>query len=334
VKISEIGEFGLISLLADKVKKSRKLNSDSWRNLITGIGDDAAVYDPGGKLQVITTDSMVQDIHFNLQITDWESLGWKALAVNLSDIAAMGGIPNYALVSLSLPGEIEVNCIEKLYEGMALVADHFNVAIVGGNLSSASMVTIMVVVLGSLEAKESLMRTSAKPGDKVAITGYTGLSAAGLKMLTQNLTFDIEAEVLFKEAHLKPKPRVLEGQTLLRNGVKVAIDISDGLIADLTHVCKASRVGAVIYMDKVPIHPSLQRYFKEDCNNMAMTDGEDYELLFTAREQIVERFKQSTGIPVTVIGEIVEGTTGNVKVVDSGGNTIMVKQAGWDHFKS
>jgi thiamine-monophosphate kinase len=333
VKISEIGEFGLIDLISDIVNKSRKPCSDSWRNLITGIGDDAAVYDPGGKVQLVTTDSLVQDIHFNLQITDWEALGWKAMAVNLSDIAAMGGIPNYALFSLSLPGDIEVRCIEKLYCGFIQAADIFDVAIAGGNINSAREVVITVTLFGSLEARDFLTRGAAKPGDKVAITGYTGLANAGLRMLTQHLSIDAETEVLFREAHLKPKPRVIEGQKLLRSGVKAAIDISDGLIADLTHVCKVSGVGALINMDKVPIHPCLQRYFKDDCNNMVLAGGEDYELLFTASENIIEGLTQSAGMLVKVIGEIVEGTNGSVKVVDNNGSEIMVKQAGWDHFK-
>jgi thiamine-monophosphate kinase len=333
VKISDIGEFGLIELITDIVNKSRKPCSDSWRNLITVIGDDAAVYDPGDKMQLVTTDSLVQDIHFSLQITDWEALGWKAMAVNLSDIAAMGGIPNYALFSLSLPGDIEVSCIEKLYCGFIQAADIFDVAIAGGNINSAREVVITVTLLGSLEARDSLTRGAAKPGDKVAITGYTGLSNAGLRMLTQHLSIDAEAKALFREAHLKPKPRVVEGQKLLGCGVKAAIDISDGLISDLTHVCKASRVGAVINMEDVPIHPCLQRYFQDDCNNMVLAGGEDYELLFTAGKPVIERLTQSTGVPFMVIGEIVEGTTGSVKVVDNNSSEIMVKQAGWDHFK-
>src|SRR4030043_1571223 len=187
MKVSELGEFGLIELLTDIVDKTKNPQDISWQRLLIGIGDDAAAWQGDSSVQLATTDSLIQDTHFDLNITTWEELGWKAIAVNLSDIAAMGGIPGYALISLALPGELETDCISSLYQGMAQIANKFGVAIGGGNIASASKTMITVTALGSLESKSALTRSAAVPGDQVAITGYLGLSAAGLRMLKQHL---------------------------------------------------------------------------------------------------------------------------------------------------
>jgi len=334
MKVSELGEFGLIELLADIVDRTKNPQDSSWQRLLIGIGDDAAAWQGDSSIQLATTDSLIQDTHFDLNITTWEELGWKAIAVNLGDIAAMGGIPKYALISLALPGELETDCISSLYQGMVQIANQFGVAIIGGNIASASRTMITVTVLGSLESKSALTRSAAVPGDQVAVTGYTGLSAAGLKMLKQKLTFDAETSRLLRRAHLQPTPRINEGQVLLRHGVKAAIDISDGLIADLTHICKASKVSARINKDSVPIHPILQSNFKSDCQQLALSGGEDYELLFTASSQIINQVKQAISCPVTVIGEITEGTPGQVTLIDAAGKSIPWRQGGWEHFKS
>jgi len=208
MKVSELGEFGLIELLADIVDRTKNPQDSSWQRLLIGIGDDAAAWQGDSSIQLATTDSLIQDTHFDLNITTWEELGWKAIAVNLSDIAAMGGIPKYALISLALPGELETDCISSLYQGMAQIANQFGVAIIGGNIASASRTMITVTVLGSLESKSALTRSAAVPGDQVAVTGYTGLSAAGLKMLKQKLSFDAETSRLLRRAHLQPTPRI------------------------------------------------------------------------------------------------------------------------------
>jgi len=334
MKISELGEFGLIELLADIVDRTKNLQDTSWQRLLIGIGDDAAAWQRDSSIQLATTDSLVQDTHFDLNITTWDELGWKAVAVNLSDIAAMGGIPMFALISLALPGELETDCISSLYQGMAQIANKFGVAIVGGNIASASKTIITVTVLGSLKSKSALTRSAAVPGDRVAITGYPGLSAAGLRMLKQKLSFDSETSKLLRQAHLQPTPRIDEGQILLRHKVRAAIDISDGLIADLAHICKASKVSARINKDLVPIHPILQYNFKSDCQQLALSGGEDYELLFTASSQIINQVKQAISCPVTVIGEITEGTPGQVTLSDASGKNIPWQQGGWEHFKS
>jgi len=334
MKVSELGEFGLIELLADIIDRNRNPQDGSWQQLLIGIGDDAAAWKSENAIQLATTDSLVQDTHFDLNITTWEELGWKAIAVNLSDIAAMGGIPKYALISLALPGELETDCIENLYKGMAHIAKQFAVAIVGGNIASASKTMISVTVLGNLDSTSTLTRLAAVPGDQVAVTGYLGLSAAGFRMLKQHLKFDVETTQLLREAHLTPMPRIDEGQILLHRGVKAAIDISDGLLADLTHICKASKVSARINANALPVHPALKKNFKSDYLQLALSGGEDYELLFTVSSQIISRLKKVMPCPITVIGDITQGKPGQVTLIDAEDKIIPWQKAGWEHFKS
>jgi thiamine-monophosphate kinase len=334
MKVSKLGEFGLIELLADIVDRTKNPKDNSWQRLLIGIGDDAAAWQVDDVMQLATTDSLVQDTHFDLNIVTWKELGWKAIAVNLSDIAAMGGVPKYVLISLALPGELETDNVSSLYQGMAEIASQFGAAIVGGNIAAASKTIINVTVLGSLKSVSALTRSAAEPGDQIAVTGYPGLSAAGLKMLKQNLKLDAETTQLLRRAHLKPMPRVNEGQILLRHGVKAAIDISDGLIADLTHICQASKVGARINQNALPIHPALRNNFKSDYLQLALSGGEDYELLFTASSQIINRVKKAMPCSVTVIGEVIQEKPGQVAIIDAEGKNIPWQKAGWEHFKS
>jgi thiamine-monophosphate kinase len=334
MNVSELGEFGLIGLLADIVNKTKNPKDVSWQRLVIGTGDDAAAWRVDDAIQLATTDSLVQDTHFDLNIVTWEELGWKAIAVNLSDIAAMGGVPKYALISLALPGELETDNVSSLYQGMAQIANRFGVAIVGGNIASADKTIINVTVLGSLESASALTRSAAVPGDQIAVTGYLGLSAAGLRTLKQHLKFDVETTQLLRQAHLKPMPRVDEGQILLHHGVKAAIDISDGLIADLTHICQASKVSAGINQDELLIHPALKNNFKSDYLQLALSGGEDYELLFTASNQVIAQIKEAVSCPVTVIGDITQGKPGQVTLIDADGGIVPWQKAGWEHFKS
>ncbi|GAI62845.1 unnamed protein product, partial [marine sediment metagenome] len=231
MKVSELGEFGLIDLLAKMAYSAQDNQQASWQQLITGIGDDAAAWRSDASTQLATIDSFIQDIHFSLGVASWEDLGWKAMAVNLSDIAAMGGTPRYALVSLALPGHTEVENVTALYKGMIELAQRFEVAIVGGDTSSAPMVAINITILGSTRGQDKhiLTRSAAKPGDKVAVTGELGAAAAGVRMLNRKLQFSPEATACFKKTFLRPSPRIAEGQILVEQGVKTAIDISDGL---------------------------------------------------------------------------------------------------------
>lgn len=335
MKLSELGEFGLINLInsiACNPRSSRQ--TSSWKQLLVGIGDDAAAWQGDNLIQLATTDTLVQDVHFNLNTITWEELGWKALAVNISDIAAMGGIPRYALLSLAAPAELEVECISRLCNSIARLATEFSIAIVGGNLTTAANLTITITLLGYSKTGAILRRSTAMPGNQIAVTGYLGLSAAGLKMLQEKINLAAEAVDTLRRGHFQPVPRVREGQILARQGVKTAIDISDGLVADLTHICEASRVSARIKADQVPVHPLVKANF-QDYRELALYGGEDYELLFTADQTIMEQVKQSLNYPVTVIGDVVkEAIPGQVILLDSKGDIIPCEKGGWEHFRN
>jgi thiamine-monophosphate kinase len=323
MKVSELGEFGLIDLLA-------QLAGGGDERLLIGIGDDAAAWHGDASIQLATVDSFIEGVHFPPGIAPWKELGGKALAVNLSDIAAMGGVPRYALVSLALPEDTEVEDVTALYKGMLGLARQYGVTIVGGDISSAPLVAITITVLGASPKKQLLTRSTARPGELIAVTGYLGAAAAGLEVLTKKLKFDPKATELFKKAFLNPSPRIAEGQLLVEQGVKTAIDISDGLLADLGQIAKASKVGSRIEAERVPIEPMVKAALGEKALELALAGGEDYELLFTAPAEVIERVKKAASCPITVIGEIVAGD--GVSVVDRQGKPISVGRAGWEHF--
>jgi len=335
MKVSELGEFGLIELLAKMANAPRDNQMASWRQLLIGIGDDAAAWQGDASIQLATTDSFIQDVHFPSGIASWKELGWKAMAVNLSDIAAMGGLPRYALVSLALPDNTEVDDVTALYTGMLDLAQQFGVAIIGGDISSAPLVAITLTILGTARnrGKHMLTRSTAKPGELVAVTGELGAAAAGLEMLTKRLKFDSQATAFFRGAFLHPYPRIAEGQILIEEGVKTAIDLSDGLISDLNQICKSSQVSARVEIERVPIEPRVKAHFGERALELAVSGGEDYELLFTGRAEVIDRVKRKAACPITVIGEIVAGREG-VILVDRQGNRVNLGKAGWEHFIS
>jgi len=336
MKVSELGEFGLIALLAKMVSRSQNKQWSSYQQLILGIGDDAAAFHGEDSTQLLTTDSLFQDVHFTLKTTPWYELGWKALAINLSDIAAMGGVPQYALVSLTLLENTEVADVESLYQGMLEIAQQFEVAIIGGDTNCAPLVSITITVLGKAKDQRGqiLTRSAAKPGDKIAVTGYLGAAAAGLEMLTNELQFDSETTAQLRDAFLRPYPRVAEGQLLVERGVKTAIDISDGLISDLNHICESSQVGARVEIDRVPIFPVVKANFGKRALELALSGGEDYELLFTASAGVIAEVRETASCPITVIGEIVAEKIGKVTLVDSMGKPFPLRKIGWEHFKA
>jgi len=332
MKVSEVGEFGLIDLLSDMVSFARKPEQASLINLDTGIGDDAAVWRSESGLEMATTDLLIEGVHFTTALTSYEELGWRAMAANLSDIAAMGGLPRYALVSVALPGDTEVDDVKAFYRGMLELANRFGTAIVGGDVSSASQMVINIAVFGVTSENKIMKRSAAVPGDVIAVTGYLGGSAGGLEILSGKNKAKGSAAGL-KEAFLKPFPRVAEGRIMAGKGVKAAIDISDGLVADLGHICRMSGTGAKIDTTAVPVHPELDDNFGERTLTMALTGGEDYELLFTAPAAIVETVKNAVSCPVTVIGEVTDNKKGEIRLLDGIGHSIVLPVKGWDHFK-
>ncbi len=301
-KIKELGEFGLIHHLSSRLKFRA---SDS----VLGIGDDCAVY-PGksGVYEVISTDAMVQDIHFKLSTTTPEALGRKALSASLSDIAAMGGTPKRALVTLGVSKKISVSFLERLYTGFNEICNQFKVEIVGGDtVSSPKCFFINVSVIG--EAKRVFTRRGARPGDLIFVTGTLGDSSLGLKLLNKKKKGDYKFLI---ERHLDPTPRVHEACILAHSRINITsmIDVSDGLVQDLYHICKASKVGARIYEDLLPQSPE----FSNTCSGnsisplpLLLNGGEDYELLFTLPADGVKNLNRQflkAKVLVTQIGEI------------------------------
>jgi thiamine-monophosphate kinase len=335
MKVSELGEFGLIDLLAEIAYRTRDNQSPAWQNLLIGIGDDAAAWRGDASTQLITVDSFIQDEHFSLAITPWQEVGWKALAVNLSDIAAMGGVPRYAVVSLALPGDTEVDNVTALYQGMTKLAQEFGVAIVGGDISRAPQVALNITVLGSTQDRDGnmLTRSGAKPGDRIAVTGSLGAASAGWEMLSGKLRFDNETSARLKQAFLHPHPRVTEGRLLLEQGVKTAIDISDGLVSDLGHICQSSQLGARLEVDAVPVDPAVRAGFGDRALELALSGGEDYELLFTASAEVISKIGKIAKFPITVIGNMVADKEHKVTLFDQEGNPFKLDRGGWEHFK-
>jgi thiamine-monophosphate kinase len=330
MKVSELGEFGLIDLLAKMIAES-KINQLA-PDLIIGIGDDAAAWRCTSSIQLATVDSMVQDVHFSLETTTWQELGWKSLAINLSDIAAMGGAPEYALVNLALPEDTEVENVAELYRGMIGLALQFKVAIAGGNISRSPQVAITITVLGNSPNENILRRSQARPGDTIAVTGYPGSAKAGLEMLKKKLRFKPEDSQYLREAFLHPVPRIVEGQLLVKHGITTAIDISDGLLSDLRHICEASQVSARVNIDRLPIHAAVKANFGEKAVEMALGGGEDYELLFTGSAGTINKIKDEIQCPVTIIGEIIAGEPGKISLLDAKGKPVKISSTGWQHF--
>jgi thiamine-monophosphate kinase len=331
VKVSELGEFGLINLLAKMIAEAQD-GLPGYPPFLVGIGDDAAAWPGKNQTQLATVDSLIENVHFSLDTISWEELGWKSLAVNLSDIAAMGGTPEYALVSLGLPDTTEVDDVTSLYRGMIELGKRFGVSLGGGDTCNSPAIMITVTVFGTAQTA-LLRRSNARPGDAIGVTGHLGGAAAGLAMLSHGLSTAAEITVSLKEAFNKPVPRIAEGQLLVKHGIRTAIDISDGFLADLRHICEMSHVSASVNVDRLPVFPPVRQVFGDKALEMALSGGEDYELLFTGNADDITRIQAESSCPVTIVGEIKESHPGEISLFDSSGNPVRIRQSGWEHFK-
>ncbi len=331
MRVSQSGEFGLIHSLAGIIQAGRDERAPAWRRLVLGIGDDAAAWrcEPG--LTLATSDCLIEGVHFTRATIGWRDLGWKALAVNLSDIAAMGGAPRYALVTLALPEDTDEQAAAELYQGMAELANRYGVAVVGGDTSAAPAVFINLTVTGAGE--QLLTRSAAKPGDRVAVTGCLGMAAAGWQLLKEGGEIPQEADPLLS-AFRHPIPRLEAGRLLVQAGVQAAIDVSDGLAADLGHICEMSRAGADVSVDRVPVHPAARALLGAAALPLALGGGEDYELLFTAPAETIKQVQAQSPVPVTVVGEITSAHPGQVRLLDAAGRPFTLPERGWQHFVS
>ena len=336
MRVSQLGEFGLISLVQEWTGSAASgladISPDTCR-LAVDNGDDAAAatFLRSPVTELYTTDTMVDGIHFTSETTPWRDLGWKAIASNVSDVAAMGGTPAFALVTLGLPADTLVDDIRELYMGMNEICREFGARVIGGDMVR-SPVGFITVALTGIAAGKPMVRTAARPGHLVGVTGSLGGSAGGLRiMLDASGTPGSDADQL-AVSHRRPRPHVAEGQTLVANGVSSAMDVSDGLADDLAKLCAASGVAAVLRADKVPAEPALKSVFADDWLDLALYGGEDYVLLFTAPPEVMNAVIDRLPDSAAIIGEITDDGPGTVTVLDADGNPRLRGGAGWDHF--
>ncbi|ACZ61497.1 thiamine-phosphate kinase [Dehalococcoides mccartyi] len=333
MKVSDIGECQLIDKLNNLLHQKSAVNTPARENLIIDIGDDAAVFRPQG-YQLVTVDSLIENVHFNRNMLCWADLGYKAMAINMSDIAAMGGVPQYAVVNIDLPPDTLVSSVTDCYNAMYSLAEKYQTAIIAGDTNQSSIINLAVTLLGSAENPNRLLtRNAAQAGQKIAVTGYLGSAAAGLDMLLNQTKVPDENREIFYRSFYRPEPRINEARLLVKEGVRCCIDISDGLVIDLGHVLRQSRVSARIDLGKLPLHPSLRLCYPLQAQNMALYGGEDYELLFTASAEVIEQISVQSPIPVTVIGEIIPGKPEELRLMDKDGRALQPGKNGWEHFK-
>jgi thiamine-monophosphate kinase len=323
MKLSQLGEFGLINLLSNKIGKPSK-------NVVVGIGDDTAAirtsnFKPQTSKQIpisksqryllITTDTMIENVHFNLKSSTFFDLGHKALVINVSDIAAMGGIPAYALVTIGANKNLSVKKIQELYQGIGKAAKKFGVEIIGGDtVQSPKELVVSITLLGEVKKEDLLTRSKAKVGDAILVTGEFGRPAA-------NKYVEVSSSLV---------PRIKESRVIAESCLATAmIDSSDGLVRSVLEICKASKVGARIWLDSVPLA-------KKATLDQALYGGEEYELVFTTpRSSAVELrdlIQKKAKTKVSIVGEIVSKKH-EVKLVDIHGNVSALKKKGYEHFK-
>ena len=283
MKVSDLGEFGLIRRLASAIDGGPE-------ELIVGVGDDAAVWRLGDRAVIATTDTLVEGVHF-LAGAPWRDIGWKSLAVNVSDIAAMGGRPLFALVTLALPPQTDVAAIDDLYAGLNDCARRYGVTIAGGDIVRAPQVSVTVALLGEAQQRDGapllLRRDAARAGDVIAVTGTLGDAAAGLRRLREGAT---PGDPLAR-GHLHPEPPLAVGQRVAAAGVCCGIDVSDGLLQDVGHICDMSHAGAVIRAPDVPLSEQLLTAYPGDALALACTGGEDYQAVLAGPRAIIERLQ-------------------------------------------
>lgn len=336
--LSNIGEFGLI----EQISKSFEVTD---KNVIKGIGDDAAVIDLGDKYMLITTDMLTEGIHFDMMYAPLKHLGYKAVAVNLSDIYAMNGAPAYITVSIGLSSKFTLEAVEELYAGIKLACDTYKVSLIGGDtVSSKAGLTISITAVGYVGKEAVVYRSGAKEFDLVCVSGDLGAAYMGLQILERekqlfkenpNLQPELTGFDYLLERQLKPEPRKDIVRMLHDNGIVPTsmMDVSDGLASELLHICKASNVGCDIYISKIPIDhvtAAAADQFNLDPITCALNGGEDYELLFTVKQSDFEIVKKLKG--VSVIGHVT-GDAMNARLVTQTNEAVPIQAMGWDAFK-
>ncbi|MFT3884359.1 MAG: thiamine-phosphate kinase [Flavobacteriales bacterium] len=335
-ELSDLGEFGLIERIASRVQLQQPSS-------VKGIGDDAAVIDPQGLHQVVTTDMLVEGVHFDLSYMPLKHLGYKSIVVNLSDVYAMNAVPQQVVVALALSNRFPVEAIDELYEGMLLACRTYGVDLVGGDTtSSTSGLVISVTAIGAAEAKDLVYRDGAKDNELLVVSGDLGGAYMGLQVLEREKAVfkgtgaqpDLEGHDYILERQLKPEARrdILDLLRKLDVRPTSMIDISDGLASEAIHIARRSGLGVRLFDEKLPIDPATfrtARDFNLDPSTAALNGGEDYELLFTIAQSDYDKIKGNPDL--TVIGHMTDKNNG-YRLVDKNGGEHDLRAQGWDAF--
>jgi thiamine-monophosphate kinase len=332
----DLGEFGFI----DRIARYGLARDD---DVLCGIGDDCAVLrSDHGQVLLFTTDTMVEEVHFLSSASQPEDLGYKLLAVNVSDIAAMGGEPRHAVISVAIPPDLDVATMDRFYDGLYECAEQFGVSIAGGDTTrSPGPVALTLSLVGRMGSDRVCYRSGARPGDLIYVSGTLGDSAAGLELvLGRDVPLAAADREHFLRRHHRPEPRVALGRALAESGAVTAmIDLSDGVASDLRHICARSDVSAVIAGASLPLSPAYRAYCAAaeiDPLSLALTGGEDYELLFTVEADRADRLEALGGRdglpPPTRIGRIEAGDP-QVLLENAEGYLEQFDASGYDHFR-
>lgn len=337
-ELETIGEFGLI----ERLNPPREIRNEST---IIGIGDDAAALKYNDKIILVSTDAMVEGVHFDMTYTPLKHLGHKACVINFSDIYAMNGTPKQITITISASNRFSVEALEELYSGIHLACEKYNVDIVGGDTcSSSSGLFISITVIGEVEEDRIVKRSGAKPNDLLCVTGDLGGAYAGLLVLERekvtyqanpNFQPDFSTYEYILERQLKPEAQKETIEWFKENDVLPSsmIDISDGLASETLHLCKSSDVGCELYIEKLPIDYQTVKTleeFKIMADVGALNGGEDYELLFTADQKDFDKIEKNENIKV--IGYITDKSQGN-QLITPQNTTIELRAQGWNHYR-
>lgn len=336
-KISDIGEFGLIKRIQLLLEKQGFFSS----KVVSGPGDDtASVLTRSGYELLITCDCLVENRHYLSGRIHPFDLGRRAMSVNISDIGAMGGQPCFALISLGLKPDLPVSFVDEMYRGFLEELYPFESSIIGGNITKVLDNTFIdITVIGEVEKGRSVLRSTAKPGDLILVTGFPGQAAAGLYTLLNSPFSDELNQSPLVKAYNTPGHRAREGRAVaLKQLVTAMIDISDGFLGDLFHICEESHVGAVLSKEKIPISRDLEDFcikYDKDPYHMFFQDSDDYELIMTCRPEhlnsIRDVISDISDVPVAEIGRIIENQD-EIYMIEPTGKKIKLKTKGWDHF--
>ncbi len=331
-----VGDIGETILLERLLKRSREsvllIPSDSALNLHIGAGDDAAGWRVSNFPEVMTTDAMVEGVHFDRATSSWSDVGWKLWVSNVSDIVAMAGIPTIGVVNLGLPRDFLVQAVDEIYDGLIEACTFCKTAIVGGDVVSSPNVFLSVTLIG-ICASVPLSRSSAQTGDLLALTGPVGASAGGLRVLQSQLLHpNASALSVLCEGHRRPQLRLQSGSDLSKAGITCAMDVSDGLIGDLRKISHASGLGIRLHADQVPFPPELSILFGDEALGLALTGGEDYQIVFAGPPDFVR--KAISYIPeAAIIGSVTDEPAGTLEILDKKGEELTLDGSSWEHWR-